>query len=105
MKLTDIFNYTLIKPVNTIIPLSAVEAFRGYLEVKQSYFLLLATQEESNTYQDKKNSNDNYNNINKLKKLLYVLANAVPYVPNITKLSEQIETTSRSSTLQYLHYL
>ncbi|NEN24570.1 ATP-binding protein [Cryomorpha ignava] len=46
-----------------------------------------------------------YQTILKLKKLLYVIATSVPFQPNITKLSEKIDTTSRSSTLQYLDYL
>lgn len=46
-----------------------------------------------------------YQTVNKLKKLMYILANALPYIPNITKLSTALETTSRSSTLKYLHYL
>jgi len=46
-----------------------------------------------------------YQTINKLKKLLYVISTSVPFQPNITKLSERIDTTSRSSTLQYLDYL
>ncbi len=46
-----------------------------------------------------------YQTIHKLKKLLYVIATSVPFQPNITKLSEKIDTTSRSSTLQYLDYL
>lgn len=46
-----------------------------------------------------------YKTIHKLKKLLYIIATSVPFQPNITKLSQKIDTTSRSSTLQYLHYL
>lgn len=46
-----------------------------------------------------------YQTIMKLKKLIYVIATSVPFQPNITKLSEKIDTTSRSSTLQYLDYL
>ena len=46
-----------------------------------------------------------YQTILKLKKLMYVIATSVPFQPNITKLSEKIDTTSRSSTLQYLDYL
>jgi predicted AAA+ superfamily ATPase len=34
-----------------------------------------------------------------------VIATSVPFQPNITKLSEKIDTSSRSSTLQYLDYL
>lgn len=46
-----------------------------------------------------------FQTIYKLKKLLYVIAQSVPFQPNITKLSEKLDTTSRSSTLQYLEYL
>ena len=46
-----------------------------------------------------------YQTIHKLKKLLYVIATSVPFQPNISKLSAKIDTTSRSSTLQYLDYL
>ena len=46
-----------------------------------------------------------FQTIHKLKKLLYVIATSVPFQPNISKLSEKIETSSRSSTLQYLDYL
>lgn len=49
--------------------------------------------------------NSEYQTILKLKKLMYVIATSVPFQPNITKLSEKIDTTSRSSTLQYLDYL
>jgi len=46
-----------------------------------------------------------FQTIYKLKKLLYVIATSVPFQPNISKLSEKIDTSSRSSTLQYLDYL
>lgn len=46
-----------------------------------------------------------FKTINKIKRLLYVISTSLPYEPNITKLSEQLETTSRTSTLLYLDYL
>jgi hypothetical protein len=46
-----------------------------------------------------------FKTINKIKRLLYVVSTSLPYEPNITRLSEQLETTSRTSTLQYLDYL
>jgi predicted AAA+ superfamily ATPase len=46
-----------------------------------------------------------FRTINKIKRLLYLISTSLPYVPNITKLSEQLETTSRTSTLQYIEYL
>jgi uncharacterized protein len=46
-----------------------------------------------------------FKTINKIKRLLYVISTSLPYEPNITKLAERLETTSRTSTLQYLHYL
>lgn len=49
--------------------------------------------------------NTEYKTINKIKRLLYLLSSHLPYIPNISKLSEQIETSSRNSTLAYLDYL
>lgn len=49
--------------------------------------------------------NTEYKTIHKLKKLLYIIAMAVPYQPNVTELSKNINTSSRTSTLQYLDYL
>lgn len=46
-----------------------------------------------------------YKTIYKLKKLLYIISTALPYQPNVTQLSKSIDTTSRTSTLQYLDYL
>lgn len=46
-----------------------------------------------------------FKTINKIKRLLYVISTSLPYEPNISRLSEQLETTSRTSTLQYLDYL
>lgn len=46
-----------------------------------------------------------FKTINKIKRLLYLISTSLPYEPNITKLSEQLETTSRTSTLQYIDYL
>jgi predicted AAA+ superfamily ATPase len=46
-----------------------------------------------------------YKTINKIKRLLHLLATSLPYIPTITKLAEQLETTSRTSALQYLDYL
>ncbi|MDA9563189.1 AAA family ATPase [Flavobacteriales bacterium] len=46
-----------------------------------------------------------YKTIYKLKKLLYIISTAIPYQPNVTQLSKSIDTTSRTSTLQYLDYL
>ncbi|MGB0933530.1 MAG: ATP-binding protein [Lishizhenia sp.] len=46
-----------------------------------------------------------YKTINKIKRLLFLLSSRLPYIPNISKLSEQIETSSRNSTLHYLDYL
>lgn len=46
-----------------------------------------------------------YRTINKIKRLLYMISTALPYIPNISKLSEQLETSSRTSTLMYLNYL
>jgi hypothetical protein len=46
-----------------------------------------------------------FKTINKIKRLLYLISTSLPYQPNITKLSEQLETTSRTSTLLYLDYL
>lgn len=49
--------------------------------------------------------NTEYRSIHKIKRLLYLLSTALPYIPNIAKLSEQLETTSRNTTLLYLDYL
>ena len=46
-----------------------------------------------------------FKTVNKIKRLLYVISTSLPYQPNISKLSEQLETTSRTSTLLYLDYL
>ncbi len=46
-----------------------------------------------------------FKTINKIKRLLYVVSTSLPYEPNITKLAQQLETTSRTSALQYLDYL
>ncbi|MCB9425998.1 MAG: ATP-binding protein [Flavobacteriales bacterium] len=49
--------------------------------------------------------NTEYKTIYKLKKLLYIIASSLPYQPNITELSKNLDTSSRTSTLQYLDYL
>lgn len=49
--------------------------------------------------------NTEYKTIRKLKKLLYIIATALPYQPNVAELSKSIDTSSRTSTLQYLDYL
>ena len=36
---------------------------------------------------------------------MFLVSTSVPYVPNISKLAEQLETSSRTSTLQYIDYL
>lgn len=46
-----------------------------------------------------------YKTIYKLKKLLYLIATSLPFQPNVSELSKRINTTSRTSTLQYLDYL
>lgn len=46
-----------------------------------------------------------FKTVHKIKKLLYLIATSLPYQPNISKLTSALETSSRSSTLQYLEYL
>lgn len=89
--------------------------FQSYLNVGYYPFY----KESIDTYHQKLNSIINqiiesdipsvytteYQTIYKLKKLLYILSTSVPFQPNITQLSQKINTTSRSSTLQYLDYL
>lgn len=77
-----------------------------YLESESSYFQKLSNVVNLTLETDVPAVfNTEYRTIYKLKKLLYVIAKSVPYQPNITKLSAQIDTKSRSSTLQYLNYL
>ena len=45
-----------------------------------------------------------YASVDKLKQLLVVLAESVPFKPNISKLGDMLQTT-RSSVVDYLHYL
>lgn len=49
--------------------------------------------------------NSEYQTVHKLKRLLALIIQSVPFKPNISELSRHLNTTSRSSTLQFLDQL